>query len=44
MPFNDLSGVVEAKASGSFGRGQVGLKVGPFDIGETCRVCCSHAR
>ncbi len=40
----NLTGVVDLRATGGFGSRQVWLKVVPFSIGEVGRVCCSHTR
>ena len=40
----DLSQRVEARTSGGFGSGKVGLQAAPFGIGEVGLVCFSHAR
>lgn len=40
----NLTGVVDLRATDGFGSRQVWLEVGPFSIGEVGRVCCSHTR
>jgi hypothetical protein len=40
----NLTGMVDLRATDSFGSRQVWLEVGSFSIGEVGRVCCSHTR